>query len=456
MAAEPHSRALKLPGKIKSAMFGLIAGWYGRNVILGDPFKGLLTGTVSNAGERVTVNSTLQLSTAWACTRLISESIATMPFNTVRYDNAGKKPVRDTKHQVYQLLHTQPNADMTAVSFWQAFLTSLLLWGNAYVEKIYGGGILIALNYLHPDCVFRRPKTPENRSGPYVWEYTDPETGNMRIVPDELMWHTPAFSIDGRLGLSVIAYGTQVFGSAMAAERASAETFKNGMKSPGMVTVDSILKPGQRDEIREHVRKVSKEGGVMVFEKGGGYQALAMNPEDAQLLATQEFNVLQICSWFLVPPHMIGHTTRSTSWGTGIEQQMIGFVTFVLRPWCVRIEQSICKNLFTPEERMVLSAEFNLEGLLRGDSASRSAFYSSMTQNGVMTRNECRAKENLEPKPGNADELTVQSNMLPIDKLGEAATTPSATAQNALKEWLGLFDVHNGKRAARTEPEDTI
>src|SRR5690606_14325175 len=153
---------------------------------------------------------------------------------------------------------------------------------------------------------------------------------------------------------------------------------------------------------------------VMVLEKGAGFQQLSMNPQDAELLSTRSFNVEEICRWFRVPPFMVGHSEKSTSWGTGIESQMIGFVTFVLRPWCVRIEQSVRKSLLTPAERIRYTPEFALEGLLRGDSQARAAFYSTMTQNGVMTRNEVRRLENLEPVEG-GDSLTVQSNMIPLN-----------------------------------------
>jgi HK97 family phage portal protein len=160
-----------------------------------------------------------------------------------------------------------------------------------------------------------------------------------------------------------------------------------------------------------------------------------MTPEDAQMLQTRAFNVEEICRWFRVPPHMVGHTQNSTSWGTGMEQQMIGFLTFTLLPWMKRIEQSINRWLLRPEERRDFYAKFNPEGLLRADSAARAAFYSSMTQNGIYTRDDCRLKENLQPMGGNAAKLTVQSNMLPIDQLG-AGGDDAQQARSALLDWL--------------------
>lgn len=411
------------PGRVKSAMLK----WLGVPISLTDgTFWADFNGAQNYSGKNVTVNSALQLSAAWACVRLISETISTLPMNLYRDTDGAKTPARD--HHLYNLLHNQPNADMTAVVFWQAFVASMLLWGNAYVEIRRSGGVITSLEFLQPAFVTCR----RLESGAVEWKYNDPVTKRVRTIPESRMWHTPAFTVDGVTGLSPIAVGANVFGGAMAADEASAHTFKNGMKSSGLVTMDAVLKPEQREDVRQHVRKVSADGGVMVLEKGAGFQQLSMNPQDAELLSTRAFNVEEICRWFRVPPFMVGHSEKSTSWGTGIESQMMGFVTMVLRTWCARIEQSIRKSLLQPEERLTYTPEFALEGLLRGDSQARAAFYSTMTQNGIMTKNEIRRLENLPPVEG-GDVLTVQSNMIPLQMLGQATNV-----QDALKSWLGI------------------
>lgn len=415
----------KQPGRVKSALLS----WLGVPISLVDgSFWAEWSGAKNYAGKTVTVNSALQLSAAWACVRLISETLSTLPLNL--YDDSGQAKTMARDHPLYRLLHTQPNADMTAAVFWQAYVASLLLWGNAYVEIHRSGGVITSLEFLLPQFVTRK----RTSSGAVEWSYVDPFAKVTRKIAEGQMWHTPAFTTDGVTGLSPIALGANVIGSAMAADEASAHTFKNGMKAAGLVTMDAVLQPNQREDVRQHVRKVSADGGVMVLEKGSGFQQLTMNPQDAELLSTRGFNVEEICRWFRVPPFMVGHSEKSTSWGTGIEQQMIGFVTFVLRPWCVRIEQSIRKSLMTPAERQRYQAEFAMEGLLRGDSAARGQFYSTMVQNGIYTRNNVRRLENLEPVEG-GDELTVQSNMIPIGMLGQGTT-----AQDALKNWLGIED----------------
>jgi HK97 family phage portal protein len=304
------------------------------------------------------------------------------------------------------------------------------LWGKAYVEKKMSGNTITSLVFLMPNLVTRRLLS----NGEYEYRYTDPKTRKTRIIAASNMWHTPAFTVDGINGLTPVQVGANVFGGAMAADEASADTFKNSLRSPGLVLMDATLQKEQREAVREHVKKVSAAGGVMVLEKGAGFQQLSMNPEDAELLASRSFNVEEICRWFRVDPSLVGHKQGTTQWGTGIEQMMIAFLTFTLRPWAVRIEQSIRKDLFSPAEKHSLSAEFAIEGLLRGDSAARSAFYSSMTQNGIYTRDDCRRKENLPAMGGNAAVLTVQSALLPIDMLGQ--NVKDQAAAEALRNFL--------------------
>ena len=424
LGAAPSGRSLK----------SSVSDWIGKTVGLtdGDFWSAWLRGG-NWSGQTVNTRSALQLSAAWACVRLIAETLSTLPMGLNRSRPDGSKEPA-IMHPLYALLRTQPNADMSAVDFWQAYLASLLLWGNAYAEKrLTAGGIIISIDFLNPEYISRRLLS----DGAIEWKYRDPETRATRTIAEEAMWHTTAFTLDGKMGLSPISMGANVLGGAMAADKASAHTFSSGMKSSGLVTMGvSTLQPKQREDIRQHVKKVSDDGGVMVLEMGMGFQQLNMNPQDAELLATRSFNVEEICRWFRVPPFMVGHSEKSTSWGTGIEQQMIGFITFVLRPWCVRIEQSVRRNLLTPVERLTMSSEFALEALLRGDSAARSAFYSQMVQNGIMTRDDVRRLENLPIMGGNANVLTVQSNLLPIDALGINAA--GAAAQDALRNWLDL------------------
>ena len=266
------------------------------------------------------------------------------------------------------------------------------------------------------------------------WHYVDPVQGTSRPITDLL--HVPAFTLDGVTGVSPVAYGANVFGQAIETDKTAAETFRDSLKSPGLVTMDMVLKKDQREDIRAHVKDVSDRGGIMVLEKGASFQTLGFDPKSAELLSSRSFNVEEICRWFLLDPAMVGHGQKDSNWGTGLEQKMLWFLIFTLREWCVRIEQAIRKSLLTPAERLKYFAEFNMEGLLRGDSAARATWYSTMAQNGLMTRNEGRRKENLPPMEG-GDDLTVQSNLVPLAMLGKTPT-PDRAAASALISWLGL------------------
>jgi len=424
-----------LAGGIRASL----ARWLGVPITLRDgEFWREYYGGNSYTDMCVTVDSSLQLSTVWACVRLISETIATLPLGLYqRTADGARKAVGD--HPLYELLHNQPNADMVAVTFWEAVFSSLLLWGNTYIEIRRVGSRIVALDFLLPE----RMKVKRRTDGTVEYRYLTKSGGSDRLIADDSIMHVPAFTVDGLFGLSPIAYAKNVFGNAMAADKAAGETYAKGMRSSGFLNVKGNLTPQQREDLKKSLEKFRGHEGagrVFVTEGDSTFNSLSMNPEDAQLLTTRAFGVEEICRWYRVPPFMVGHSEKSTSWGTGIEQQTIGFIAFVLRSWCVRVEQSVRKSLLTAAERQIYFAEFALEGLLRADSAGRSAFMSTMVQNGIYTRDDCRQLENLPRRGGNADVLTVQSNLLPIDQLGTTTGgAPDAlAARSALMDWLGL------------------
>jgi HK97 family phage portal protein len=202
------------------------------------------------------------------------------------------------------------------------------------------------------------------------------------------------------------------------------------MMSSGFVqpTLGAKSTPEQRAEMMTLFQKFagsSQAGRVMPLPDGWAFNPVTMNPEDAQLLETRSFNVEEICRWFDVLPVLIGHAAAGqTMWGSGIEQLMIGWLTLNLRPLLASIEQAIEKQLLPAGMRTNIYPEFNLDGLLRADSAGRAALYSVQAQNGLKTRNEMRRRENDPPLPG-GDLLTVQSNLIPLEKLGETPPTPT-------------------------------
>ena len=418
---------MKMKAKRAGPIRAAILSWFGLAGV--DYVYGGLSAT-SDSGMPVTPAAMLQLSAVWACTRLISETIATLPLNLYERTSAGKRVA--VQHPLQMILHDQPNADTTAAVHWEATVAAMLLRGNGRAEKLMVGERLVGLQFLHPD----RLSCTRDGQGRKEWRYTE-DTGRQRTIPNNRIWNVPGFSIDGLCGVSVVGYGANVFGSAMAADRAANNTFNKGLQPTTVWKFPTTLRPDQRADAREAIETISgavNAGKPAILEAGMDVDTIGINPNDAQLLESRGFSVEEICRWFRVPPFMVGHSEKSTSWGTGIEQQMIGFLTFTLAPWLRRIEQAISKDLLSPSERLRYFPKFNVEGLLRADTAARAAFYTAMVSNGIFTRDQCREKEDMEPMGGNAAVLTVQSAMVPLDAIGQADDSQQARA--ALMSWL--------------------
>ncbi|EOU2518826.1 phage portal protein [Vibrio cholerae] len=409
-----------------------ISDWAGRSIGLSDgDFWSQFLGFQSSSGKTVNVNNAMKLSTVWACVRLVSTSVAGLPFGVYKkMPDGGRQPAKEIN--VYDIIHNSPNEDMTAFQFWQAVVASMLLWGNAYCEIHWSGRTPIAIDFLLPSRI-----TLQEDSAGRLRYYYQPKKGPRREILKKNMLHIPAFTLDGRIGLSAINYGVNVLGSALSAEDAANSTFKNGMMPTTAFEVDRELKGEQRSEFRKYVETITgalNAGKSPVLEKGVKATQIGIPPSDAQLLESRAFSVEEICRWFGVDPAMVAHGSKDSNWGTGLEQKQIWFLTFCISTFTNSIQQCVNKKLLTPEQRVSYYSEFSLEGFLKADSAARSAFYSSMTQNGIYTRDDCREKENLPRKGGNADKLTVQSNLVPLDKLGES--NPSQAARAALQSWL--------------------
>jgi len=425
MTKQPKQRRV---GKIRASLLE----WLGVPVSISDAqgMAAIFAGSTTS-GVSVNAQTAMQLSAVWACVRLISETIAALPLSMYERGPGGKRQA--PQHWLHFIIHDQPNADSTASVFWEAVVAAMLLRDGARVEKLMVGPRLVGLQFLAPGRL-----TPTRRGdGAKEWRYTE-EDGRQRIVPADRIWYIPGFSIDGKNGVSAIRYGAEVFGAAIAADRTAAKTFKSGLLRTLYYKASTWLTPEQRKIFNENVQLSIEREETPLLEGGTDVSFPSINPVDAQLLESRAFSVEEICRWFRVPPFMVGHSEKSTSWGTGIEQQMIGFLTFTLGPWLKRLEQSIAKDLMTPAERLRYYPKFAVEGLLRADSAGRSAFYAAMVNNGILTRDEVRQLEDREPMGGNAAVLTVQSAMTTLNGIGQ--TTDANQARAAIRAFLGFED----------------
>ncbi len=414
-------------GRLRAA----VLGWLGAPFGLTDAGAWARLGVSSSAGVNVNDKNVLQLSAVWACARLISETIGTLPLGMHERASGGKRPA--PQHPLNFIIGTQPNPDSVSSVFWEAVVAAMLLRGNAHCEKLLVGERVVGLQFLYPG----RLTVSRKGDGSKEYRYTD-DDGRQRVIPATKVWRIPGWSLNGKDGVSVVHYGAQVFGSALATDEAAAGVFKRGLMPTTWFKYPKILKDNQREEAREMIEgRLSgavNAGRPAILEADMEVGTIGINPIDAQLLQSRGFSIEEICRWFRVPPWMVGHTEKSTSWGTGIEQQMIGFLVFTLSPWLKRIEQSIVKDLLMPAERARYYPKFAVEGLLRADSAARASFYSVMVNNGILTRDEVRELEDRAPMGGNAAVLTVQTALTPLDSLG--SNTADQQARNAMANWL--------------------
>lgn len=413
----------KQPGRVKSALLN----W------LGVPIS-LTTGTfweewfgTSSSGKVVTADKAIQLSAVWACVRLLSESISTLPLKIyVRQPDGSRKAATD--HPAYSILCRRPNSEMTPSRFMLMVVASICLRGNAFIEKKFIANRLVSLVPLLPqNMVVKRLTT-----GALEYKYT--ENGKERVIPVKNIMHIRGFGLDGVCGMMPMKTGRDVIGSAMAVEESAAKIFEQGLQSSGFLSSENALNDDQRERLRAYMAAFtgSKNAGkIMVLEGGLKYQGVTMNPEDAQMLESRAFSIEEICRWFRVPPFMVGHTTKQSSWASSLEGMNLQFLTHTLRPLLVNIEQEIGRCLLDSDDEVF--AEFSVEGLLRADSAGRAAYYTSALQNGWMSRNDVRRLENMPPIEG-GDIYTVQLNLTQLKNL--ESSNPAVQA-------LALRELHN-------------
>lgn len=374
-------------------------------------------GSTTKSGNAVNAETSLRLATVWACVRLRSETIASLPLH-LRDDN---KDIAKN-HPLYRILHDQPNADMTASEFWEAMVASLDLWGNAYaLIHRSKNRTVISLDILDPEAMTVR----RSKMGDIEYKY-DKKGSDGGIYHEDDILHIKGFTLDGLVGLSPIRYQADVIGAQIDANNAAGAEFKNNLKAGGFLkTGETKLNADQRERLRDNLGVFSRPenaGKWMVLESGmepASAAGIRINPADAQLLESRHFGVEEICRTFKTPPQLIYHMDKASSWASSLEQMNQGYLTYSLTPTLVRIEQTIARKLLSPADRAKYRAKFSVEGLLRSDSQGRANYYSTMLQNGVFTRNEVRE---LEDKPAykGADQLTVQLNLTPLEKLGQS------------------------------------
>jgi len=381
----------------------------------------------STSGKTVTERSAMQMTAVYSCVRILAEAVAGLPLHLYKYtDGGGKEKAID--HPLYQLLHDEPNPEMSSFVFRETLMTHLLLWGNAYAQIIRNGkNEVIALYPLMPN----KMSVDRDENGRlYYTYYRGPDEAiknkdfAVTLQPSDVL-HIPGLGFDGLVGYSPIAMARNAIGMAIACEEYGAKFFANGATPGGVLEHPSTIKDPQRvrDSWQAAFGGSSNSNKVAVLEEGMKYTPISISPEQAQFLETRKFQINEIARIFRVPPHMVGDLEKSSF--SNIEQQSLEFVKYTLDPWVIRWEQSLMRALLSLDEKHKYCVKFNLEGLLRGDYQSRMNGYAIGRQNGWMSANDIRELENLDriPAEEGGDLYLINGNMLPMRDAGAFANT---------------------------------
>lgn len=375
----------------------------------------------TGSGVYVTEDTALRLVTVMACVRAISETIGNLPLVLYRENGRIREPAKDDL--LYDVLYKRPNDWQTASDFWQMMVAHAVLRGNGYAQIVAGRrGAVEQLRPLHPD----RMVVKRLENGRLRYSYRMPDSAVETPFTQDEIFHLRGLSLDGIVGVSPITLHAETIGGSHATEMFGSNYFGNACVPSFAIEYDKPLKPEQIRVLKESIR--GEHGGpsnahkVMILESGMKLSQLKVSAQDAQLIEARKLNDAQICSIFRVPPHLAGVQDKSTY--NGLEQQNLAAITYTFMPWCRRIEQAIGRDLITDD---TLYAKFNMNALLRGDSAARQAFYASALQNGYKSINEVRALEDDNPIEG-GDKYRVQLNMVntgPSQTVGKEPQEPA-------------------------------
>lgn len=396
----------------------------------------------SGSEVHVDPSTAMRIGAVYACVRIIAETVSSLPVHVYQRSN-GRKAIVD-QHPLSSLLSVSANGEQTAMELREYIMSSLGLRGNAYchVTRSNRGGVR-AIDPLKPG--YMRVSRDNNQR--LLFTYEEPE--NEGVYTEDEIWRVAGLSADGVLGLSPIALARETLGLSVQMERSANRTFSNGSQSSTTLEFEHTLD----DEQIEHLRNQWQDnyagwrnaGKPLILESGMKAKSIGMSNADAQFLESRKAQVAEIARWYRVPPHMLGDLDRATF--SNIEHQSIEFVTHTIRPWLVRLEQSMARDLLTERERQSgIYIQHTVEGLLRGDTKSRYESYASAITNGWMSRNEVRRLENLNEADG-LDDFIVPLNMTSADPAAQsladaenkALVKESAKSAEDFAAWLPSF-----------------
>ncbi|MGE0726251.1 MAG: phage portal protein [Alphaproteobacteria bacterium] len=381
----------------------------------------------TQAGVYVNADLALRNATVWACCRYLSQSVGSMPWRVLREISGGGHEGQPT-HPVDWLLHREPNPEWSPLQFRETLIVWALMRGNGYAEiERDRAGRPFALWPIHPD----RVEPIRTNAGRLAYE-VDNDNAAKVVVPREDMFHIRGFG-DGPVGVSVIHYAAQSIGWAQAAELFGASFFGQGMTTGGVVEVPHGMTPEAKRRLREELeqrhRGPYRAHRMAILDAGSKWHDNSVDPNEAQFVQTLQHLVEDICRWFGVPPHKVMHLLRATF--SNIEHQAIEVVVDSVMPWVIRFEQEANARLFG-QNRPGFITKMNMNALLRGDSKSRMEFYQGLRNMGVLSTDEIRLFEDMNPLGGEEGMLRVmQEQYAPLARIIAPPADPAPPAPAA-------------------------
>lgn len=363
----------------------------------------------------------MRVAAVWACVRLLATAIAMLPVSV--YKREGEKNVLDTGHPAHRLLSLRPNYWQSPFEFFQMVVTHLLLQGNFYAQKVTYRGEITDLVYLDPRFV-----TPKLEAGKITYQYKNGDVE--RVFKQSEILHIRGLCTDGVRGLSVLEAARNTIGASVEMEKHGAGMMQNGARPSGVLSTELELSDEGFERIRKdfeaNVVGAEAAGRPLILEQGLKWQQISLSAIDAQFIEQRKFARNEIAMFFGVPPHMIGDIERGTSWGSGIEQQNLGFLVHTLMPYIVNIQQACLRDLIPENEQPNFVVKFDTSLLTRADFVARQNGLQIMARNGVLSQNDWRKIEGFDPIDGEeADQYRVS---------GPGASAPAGTGSEEAEQ----------------------
>lgn len=379
---------------------------------------------ISKTGIRVNSKNAVQVTAVFACVRLISESIASLPLSLYRKTSSGKEKATDRID--YGVLHDLANPETDSFQFWQTFVANMLIYGRGYAEIVRNnaGQVVQLWNITTPYVKIKRNSVTSELE--YV--ITAPNNEQFTLRKDQVL-RVDWFSMDGLNAFKPLELAQNAIGLGIASEEFAASYFKNGANVSGIVEYPDGMDDNQYENFRKSMKEaytgLSNTARLLFLEQGSKFQKVSNTPEESQMLETRKFQVAETARFYNVPLHMIGDLERATF--SNIEQMSLNFVIYTLRPYLVRIERAISAQLLTSSERPTYYPKFSVDALLRGDYESRMRGYATARQNGWMSPNDIRELEDqdLIPAEDGGDTYMANGNLRSLKALMNAPASNS-------------------------------